>query len=253
MTDAGNLLATSGAVIDDLCGDAERRMRSQLPRLAARVRIGTFQSAAQHLLPPAVTALRHRQAEAVITIREINSEQGPDLVANGALDLAVVSDYRGRPMTPPGVAVHRLLEDPLVVCLPDDHPLVVSTEPHQPIRLTQLRHQNWIAILPGHPARIQFDAAAASASLDATVVMETENYNVAQSLVATGIANTLLSRLTVTTTPGATHRTLARPRLARGIYAITSQDTRHAPLVKTTLALLQDVANELASNWRRPV
>ncbi len=250
LTDAGSVLATSGALIDDLCTDAHRRMLAELPLLTARLRVGTFQSAAQHLLPPALTALRHQNPDVAVTVTEISSDQGPDLVARGSLDIAVVANYGDVFTLPTELTIHPLLEDPIVICLPDDHPLARATKSDQSIRLTQLRDQNWIAIIAGQPARTQFDHAAGRAGLNHTVVMETENYNVAQSLVATGIANALLSRLTITPTPGATHRPLSHPRLARTILAVTRADTRLAPLVTPTLTLLHDVAQDLAQTWK---
>jgi molybdate transport repressor ModE-like protein len=250
LTDAGKTLAVSGAMIDDLCLDADRRMRAQLPLLQTRLRVGTFQSAAQHLLPPALTALHHRNTRAAITVTEIDSSDGAILVAEGDLDIAVVATYVGRLAVPDGLAAHHLLDDPLVVCLPEEHRLARATPPDRPLHLTQLHDDHWIAILTGHPAREQFDAATTRAGLTPAVVMETGNYNVAQSIVATGIASALLSRLTISPTPGATFRRLGQPRLNRRIWAVSRSDTRYTPLVADALALLHEVAADLAQSWR---
>lgn len=111
------------------------------------------------------------------------------------------------------------------MCLPDDHPFARASSAGTALRLDQLRDQDWIAILPGEPAREQFDAAAEAVDLRARIVFETENDNVAHSLVGTGIAMALLSRLTIAPTAGATHRRLVGPGLHRTLYAVTARDT----------------------------
>lgn len=250
LTDAGQVLARFGERIDELCQDAERAVAAQLPILQSHLRVGTFQSAAQHLLPPALTALRHRNAEARITVAEIASVDGARLVAQGHLDVAVTAEYAPRQPVPDGVRVFHLLDDPIVVCLPDDHPLAHSTEPHQPLRLSQLRSQPWIAIEEGQPARAQFDQAVSGAGFTPTLSMETANYAVAQALVGTGIACALLSRLTIAPTPGATFRPLTRPRLSRRIQAVTRTDSAWTPLVEQAVDILHQVASQLTQEWQ---
>lgn len=246
LTEPGQVLADAGDVVLEQCRRARDRLTALLGPLSRRLRIGTFQGAAQHLLPPALTALRHRRADADLTIVEITSDRGADLVDAGRLDVAVVSSYDRLPAVPPTVRAHPLLTDPMVLCLPDDHPLLRRARGG--LRLRRLAAEPWILIVAGHAARRQFDRAAAGAGFAPRVQFETENYNVAQSLVGTGIGVTMLSRLTATATPGAVHRELVAPRLSRRVLALTAT-TAVTPLAAEFVALLTQVGADLSASW----
>jgi DNA-binding transcriptional LysR family regulator len=245
LTEPGHVRADAGDAIIEQCARARDRVGALLGPLSRRLRVGTFQAAAQHLLPPALTALRRQRPDAELTIVEITSDRGAGLVDAGTLDVAVVASYGTAPVTPPTVRVRPLLTDPMVLCLPDDHPLARR---RRGLRLDQLAGEPWIVIVAGHAAREQFDRAAAGAGFAPRVQFETENYNVAQSLVGTGIGVTMLSRLTAAPTPGAVHRALALPRLHRRIHAVTAA-TAAAPLAETFVALLSQVSADLAETW----
>lgn len=244
LTEPGEVLAGAGDVVIEQVRRARDGVAALLGPLSRRLRIGTFQAAAQHLLPPALTALRHRRPEAELTIVEITSDRGIGLVDDGTVDVAVVSGYMPKLVTPSSVRAHALLKDPMVLCIPDDHALAVRRK----LGLKQLADQPWIVIVAGHAAREQFDRAASAAGFAARVQFETENYNVAQALVGTGIGVTMLSRLTATPTPGAVHRELSRPRLHRTVYALTPA-TPLTPLADEFVALLTQAGADLAEEW----
>jgi DNA-binding transcriptional LysR family regulator len=248
LTEPGHALADAGDVIIEQCARAGDRVERMLGPLSRRLRIGTFQAAAQHLLPPALTALRHQHPDAELTIVEITSDRGFDLVDTGRLDVAVIAGYGTALAAPPTLRTRPLLTDPMAICLPDDHPLIRAQPAPHGLRLAQLADQPWIVIVAGHAARHQLDRAAASAGFTPRVQFETENYHVAQSLAGTGIGVTMLSRLTIAPTPGAVHRELIDPRLHRQIHAVTANTTL-TPLAEHFLALLTQVSTELADRW----
>jgi DNA-binding transcriptional LysR family regulator len=245
LTEPGHVLADGGEVVIDQCARVATTVERMLGPLSRRLRIGTFQAAAQHLLPPALTALRHQHPEAELTIVEITSDRGFALVDEGQVDVAVIASYSATLAVPPTLRVRPLLTDPMALCLPDDHRLARQEDV---LRLAQLAGDPWIVIVSGHAARRQLDRAAADAGFAPRVQFETENYHVAQSLAGTGIGVTMLSRLTVTPTPGAVHRELAEPRLHRRIYAVTANTTL-TPLAERFLDLLADVSTDLAGRW----
>jgi DNA-binding transcriptional LysR family regulator len=252
LTAAGAALAECGRVIDAQVAVAEERLAGLLGRLALRLRIGAFQAAAIHLVPPALTALRHRRPEADISVVDVLSEQGPDQVADGALDLAVIASWSTPPLPPPHVSIHPLLLDPMVVVLPDDHPQAApprGAPPQAPLRLAELADDSWVTILAGHAAREQFDRAAAAAGFTPKIRSQTASYDVAQAMVGTGYGVALVSRLALTHVPGTVHRVLAEPALHRRIHAVTAADTTLTPLVPTFLELLRDVATDVEAQF----
>ncbi|MCQ4082942.1 hypothetical protein NGB36_20640 [Streptomyces sp. RB6PN25] len=50
------------------------------------------------------------------------STRGLVEIVAGRLDMAVVASWGTAPTLPPHISAHRLLHDPVVVALPDDHP-----------------------------------------------------------------------------------------------------------------------------------
>jgi DNA-binding transcriptional LysR family regulator len=249
LTTAGALLASHGRTVEETADRAEAELAALLGRLSLRLRIGTFQAAALLLLPPALTALRHRHPDADVSVVDVVSGRGADEIGAGHLDVAIVASW-GTPLTPPpNLRAHQLLLDPMVVVLPDDHPLATGQPADTELHLEQLRDESWVSILAGHAAREQFHDAAREAGFTPTVRFETESYDVAQALVSTGIAVALVSRLALTHAPGTTHRELARPRPYRQLYAVTKADVGLTPLADLLVDLLRDVARDITAAW----
>jgi DNA-binding transcriptional LysR family regulator len=240
LTPAGAVLAPYGDVIDRQATAATAAFAGYKGETAGRLRIGAFQAAALHLLPPALTALRHQHPDADLSIVDIPSDRAVDAVATGALDLAVFATYDAPPSARPEVSITDLLTDPMVVVLPDDHRLARSGT--SPLRLQQVRDETWVLIRAGYSARAQFDQAARRAGFSPHVRFESESYDVVQALVATGIGVALVSRLALTTPPGTTARTLRSPRLHRTIHAAVPADHTLNRLTDHFLHLLTEVS-----------
>ncbi|RSM72235.1 hypothetical protein DMB66_06495 [Actinoplanes sp. ATCC 53533] len=256
LTAAGVLLARHGRIIDEETQRAALGLDGLLGRLSLRLRIGAFQAAALHLLPPALTALRHRYPDADLTVTDITSDQGIDEVVAGRLDMAVIASW-DTPITPPDlVTVHPLLRDPMVVVLPDDHPTLAGPTLAGPavtetaaVGLEQFRDEAWVTILAGHAARAQFDRVTAAAGFAPRIRFQTASYDVAQALVGTGIGVALVSRLALTHVPHTAHRALRPPVPHRDLQVVTMTDATVTPMVEVFLRLLRDVASDLESSW----
>ncbi|MET7488544.1 LysR family transcriptional regulator [Streptomyces sp. NPDC005538] len=249
LTPAGSLLARHGQVIDEQLAQATTELAGLLGHLSLRLRVGAFQAPSVHLLPPALTALRHRHPDADVSVEDLQSEHGVEEVAAGRLDLAVIASWDRLPDPPPRVTVETLLLDPMVVVLPDDHPLAARHPVGAPIRLEELRDESWVTILAGHAAREQFDRGVADAGFTPRIRFQTASYAVAQALVGTGIGVALVSRLALTDVPGTTHRELAHPRPHRRLHVVTATETSLTPLVNVFVTLLRDVAEQITENW----
>jgi len=243
LSPAGRILAPHGELVDAEALHAKETFDAFRGHASRRLRIGAFQAAALHLLPPALTALRHRHSDADLSVVDIPSDRAVQAVAAGDLDLAVLASYGVSPASDPGVAVHHLLRDPLVVVLPDDHPLAQG--PTRPLRLRQLSDETWVLIRAGHVARQQFDRAVEAAGFTPHVRFETESYDVAQALVGTGIGIALVSLLALSDAPGTNHRPLRAPALHRDIHVAIPADTSLAPLTEAFLELLRDVSRQV--------
>ncbi|MGV9349301.1 LysR family transcriptional regulator [Streptomyces spiralis] len=248
-TRAGELLAQHGRDIQKVSAAAASDLARLRGELSLRLRIGSFQAAAIHLLPPALTTLRHRYPEADVSVVDVTSEEAMEKVGDGHLDLAMVASW-GTPLAPPPqVRAYSLLLDPMVVVLPDDHPLATRQPADVELRLEQLSAESWVSLEVGRAAREQFHQSTMNAGFSPKVRFETESYDVAQALVATGIGVALVSRLALTHVPGTTYRELAPPRPYRQIHAVTRTDSDLTPLVGHLLDFLDDVARDITVTW----
>lgn len=247
LTPAGRVLAEHGHRIQTETVRAQEGFTAFLERAQRRLRIGAFQAAALHLLPPALTALRHRRPDSDISVVDIESVQGSSMVADGDLDLAVLAGWDVAPEPPPGLDLVPLMKDPMVLVLPDDHPL--ATRRRRP-QLKELGDEAWVVISAGTAARLQFDRATEAAGFTAKVRFETESYDVAQALVGTGYGVAMVSRLARNDIPGTTHvPATGVAALHRTIYAALPTQRSAVPLVTEFLALLQDVARDVTQGW----
>ena len=236
----GLALAEHGRRIDEATRAADRTLSRALGRMHDQLRVGAFPAAALHLVAPALTALRHRHAHPDLDLIDIESIRAGDLVAADRLDIAVAS---------PELSAHHLLDDPLVLVLPAEHPVAQDTAPEEPVQLSRLHADAWIAILAGAAARRQFERLAEQSGITPDIKFETGSYDVAQALVGTGVAITIVSRMSVRDLPGTTCRTIAADGAARRIEAITRPASPLTPLVEEFLGLLRDVADDLVSSW----
>ncbi len=250
LTEAGVALARHGDAIDEACRLAGLELETTRADARPRLRIGSFISVATRVLPEAMTALRHRRPQSDLTILEGTSRDLTRRVAEGDLDLGVVGTYDEQvPELPGWLTATRLLTDPMVVCLPEEHRL--ARRGVERVRLAQLRGEPWVAIKAGEAAREQFDRVSREHELAPRVQFQTESYDVAQAMVGTGLGVAVLARLATRPTPGAVHRELERPRLHRRLWAVHAKDTRLTPLVDELVELLREVCGELHDEWQQ--
>ncbi|MGV9351024.1 LysR substrate-binding domain-containing protein [Streptomyces spiralis] len=240
LTPVGAALAHHGHIIDEQAKEADARLSALLGQLSLRLRVGAFQAAALHLLPPALTALRHQHPDADVSVQSLASRRAVDEITADRLDLTVMASWDTPLHLPRGIAAHPLMVDPMVVVLPDDHPLVDQGSNRAPLQLQDLRNESWVALQSGHAGREQFDRAAQAAGFTPRIRFETASYDVSQALVATGMCVALISRLALTKVPGTVHREV-QPYLQRRIDAVTQAEISLSPLVDIFLTLLRDV------------
>lgn len=244
LTEAGAALAGHGRRIEREVEDAVASFPAYRQGLVRRLRVGTFQAAALHLLPPAMTALRHRAADIDLSVLDIPSSDAIEVMSRGELDLAVLASWDEAPSPGPDLRLRTILEDPMVVAFASDHPLASRTGP---VPLGALADESWVVILGGTAARQQFDRVTREAGFEPRIRFETDSYDVAQALVATGYGVALVSRMALRQDPDLAHRPLrhrsTHHRAHRTIHTLIP--TRATPLATEFEALLAATAAEL--------
>ena len=245
LTPLGLRLADHAERIADALRRASEDTADYLDQHRARLRLGAFPTAGLALLPDVLAALRHRHPEAELSVVDLGPVEGLALVADHALDLALVGEY-DRPLEPPaGVRLIPLLDDPIHAVLPVGHPLADEPRP----RLSDFAEDAWACAPRELPNRMQLERATRAQGFLPTVPFESESYAVAEAVVSAGVAVAFIPRLAVSGTAGTVHRPLAEPDLFRRVHAVVPASSRHAPLTAVCLRLLEDLCTDITARF----
>jgi len=243
LTELGAALAPHGRAITKQVDAASESSDRVLGAHARRLRVGALTSTVQPILADALAMIRLRFPDSELSVVEVGSDTGVELVAQGSLDLALVAGYDTSPFHE-GLAVHEVSVDELLLVVPDDHAVVSAGD--APVDLRELECDAWVSGAPGRRHRIQLDVLAAGFGFTPRVAFETESFEVAQSLVSAGVA--------VAIVPATARRALEGTRYcriqgspARVLYAVTARSIDHLPLATPMLAAIERRARESSS------
>ncbi|MFJ5881156.1 LysR family transcriptional regulator [Kitasatospora cineracea] len=231
------LLPHAEALLDRL--DGTRRDLAALTGLTAgRLRLGAFDSANAALVPAALAAFRAVHPAVAPTLTEGLSGDLLDLLADGSIDLAVVTAYPEHRYDTERFALHRLADDPVLVALPRTHRLARRRR----LRLAELADEPWIAASRRPEATLL--AACVRSGFQPRIAYEVAGWTAKLGLAAAGLGITLIPALAARA---------GRPDLAfvplhpddtpvRHVHAATRRGHHPAPAVTAFLPLLRAAA-----------
>jgi DNA-binding transcriptional LysR family regulator len=226
------------------------RARADLAAMQAgttgRFVIGTFATAVAGLVAPAMRALRDTRPGIRLTVQDA---EAPDCFAGvdrGDLDIVIAVDSRTGPSRQEA-RYHRedLLDDPLWVAVPEDHPLAASAS----IDLRLLTQESWVIGALHGPCQEATLAACAAAGFNPDVLHQVNDWSAFVPLVAAGSVG-LIPRLGIDTTPltGVAVRPVAgRWQPSRHLFAAVRAGAERSPAMAAVLSALQDAARERAA------
>ncbi|ALG11935.1 LysR family transcriptional regulator [Kibdelosporangium phytohabitans] len=217
LTAVGEALAAHAETIVGQVRAAEQHVQVLLGQQPTQLTVGTFASAGQTLVPPALARFRREYPDVALALRDLEPPDGYGLVTSRELDLLITHSYPGGTM-PDAQGLRRflLLTDPLRLALPADHPLA----DRQRIALKTLADYEWISGGPGIPNRVCLEHLAQQAKVNVHVAYETADYQVTLALVAAGLGVALVpsSLLDGLGDRRIAVRTLTGSPVARGIH-----------------------------------
>lgn len=151
-----------------------------------------FSTAASVLLPPVMRSLRHEYPHLDTRMIEAEPQECYDMVLTGEAQVGVVVVTSS---TPPrsegGFAQHFLLDDPLDLVVPQDHPLArVGSVP-----ITAAAAEDWIIGRPGSTYHQLVMAACASAGFTPRIAHRADEWETGIALVSAGFGVCVVSRL----------------------------------------------------------
>ena len=239
-TAAGQTLVEHAEAIFAQVEAAEAALAAVLGLRGGRLRVASFPSAGATMMPQAVASFRARHPGVALTLAEGEPEEIAPRLRAGEFDLALLFEFPGvRERPGAGLRNATLLEDPMHVALPADHPLAAKPA----LTLADLRDQEWVQTSAASPCARHVVRSCLAAGFEPHVTFESDDYETVQGLVAAGVGVALIPRLALTRVHlGIVVRALAPRSPARKVIAATNPGPGVAPAAKTMITVLLDVA-----------
>lgn len=247
LTAAGRALVQTATEIAVAIERAEGRWREYMARPAGTVRIATFQTGGEMLLP----GLLSRMADSP-EIELICSDQESVMIDFGDLtpdyDIVIAdSPTTAASWHDRGLQVVPLMTEPLDVALPEGHPLAhkASLSPRDVVGET------WIGVPHDYPFDRVLSQVVAATGEPVHVAQRINDNGIVEAMVAAGHGIAILPRFTTREHGnGLVTRPLVGIRAKREIAALLRPDRMERPSVRVVVQALQDEARSVADQHR---
>ena len=239
-TAAGATLVDHAEAIFAQVQAAEAELDAVLGVRAGRLRVASFPSAGATLMPLAVARFRQTHPDVALTLAEGEPEEIAPRLRTGEFDLALLFEFPGtRERTGVGLRSVTLLEDPMHVVLPAEHPL--ASKPA--LSLVDLADQQWVQTSASSPCARHVVRSCLAAGFEPDVAFESDDYETVQGLVAAGVGVALIPRLALTRVHSdIVVRELAPRSPARTVTVATMSEPGEAPAADSMIAVLREVS-----------
>jgi DNA-binding transcriptional LysR family regulator len=162
---------------------------------AGLLRIGSFPTASQHLVPAALSSLRQHSPELEVRLEEGEPDQLMKLLEARELDMVIIFKYgRNSLNLQRGLEGTKLLEEELRVVLPAEHRLAGLDR----VRIEQLADETWVTTQDRTAMSAILLSVCHGAGFDPSISFRSNDYNVVQALVAAGLGIALVPALAQT-------------------------------------------------------
>jgi DNA-binding transcriptional LysR family regulator len=217
--------------------------QSEMDAIAAlrggQVRISAFPSTVGSFVPSALRTFGERHPGVQVKFDLVEPGPAQELLAKGAVDVAVTS-LGLQPGPPPGMRAHRLIDDPLLLALPPDHPLADLDE----VPVSALAGEQLIVGSPTTCPDCEVMMLACEAqgfTPNRTYVVD--DYGAALGLVAAGLSVAMIPELALT---GRRADVVIRPldaHIVRRIVAMTLDTPSGSAVADAMVTALADAAS----------
>jgi DNA-binding transcriptional LysR family regulator len=221
-------------------------IRAELAQAGERsigtLRLCGFSTAAATLLPYVATHLRAVDPHCVVRIVEADPVECFDLLLTDDADIAVVVATPSLPPTSdPRFDQQPLLDDPLELLVPADHPLANRSS----VLLREAAKEPWIVDRPGSSYRQLVQTACAAAGFTPNIAHESSEWETGAALVGEGLAVALVPRL-ARLPPGYSVARVplrGKPTPARHILTSVRRGSRNQHAIAMALNALEEIAS----------
>lgn len=208
LTEPGRVLLARADAVAAQLHMATEEMAELTALRRGRVRLAAYPSAAATLVPAVLARLRTAHPDIDVELTEAEPPEALALLAAGDVDVALTFSYGPEPETAPGQRRLPLGEEPVLLVLPEEHPLVASTDTDGTGEtegtdgsggtaapgpgLARLAEEDWV--VGCERCRAHTLQRCDEAGFRPRVRHVSDDYVVVQNLVALGLGVTLLPR-----------------------------------------------------------
>ncbi|MFF9058401.1 LysR family transcriptional regulator [Streptomyces sp. NPDC014882] len=204
---------------------------------AGRLSVAAFASAARGLMPPVLADLARRHPDLDARLTEVDPHLSVDLVAKGAVDLAVAHDWDIAPLPAPAGVEQAVIGDDLCdLLVPAGHPLAGRTG----VRREELGGERWICQPPGRVCHDWLVRTLRAAGHEPDIVHRAEENPTLVALVAAGLGVALLPRLGRGALPPGVVEVPLDPVPVRRLYALWRAGAARRPAIAETVRALRE-------------
>ncbi|RST01561.1 LysR family transcriptional regulator [Streptomyces sp. WAC07149] len=240
LTDAAHLVLRHTEAVFAQLERADAELTGYRSGESGEVRVGAFSTAVPVLVVPAVAALRLTHPGIELRVRETEAAESYELLSAGTVDLALSLAAHAPTARDTRFTRITLLEDPLDVALPPDHPLAAAPV----LRLADLSADRWIYGGSGPWSEIT-RSACEPAGFVPEQAHSASGWTAILAMVEAGMGVALVPRMVSARASGVTIRTLTHDRPTRHVIAALRRGTEAAPALAQALKALQRAAGTL--------
>jgi len=248
LTEAGEAVVRHADGILGRLAEAEAELEAIAGLRGGRLRMAAFESVAATIMPVAIAAFAKAHPGVELSMTLVEPEAAVAALKAGDLELAITfgagkqEDRFGE-----GVQHHHLLEDPMYLVLPANHPLARK----RGVRLADLADEPWIGGAPDCECNRMISQACLRFGFDPRIAFETDDYTAVQGFVAAGVGVSLIAELGLRSVrEDIVVRPLGRDTPVRQIYA-TALTGYRSPATIAMIDVLKTVGAEHAAGRPR--
>jgi DNA-binding transcriptional LysR family regulator len=240
-TQAGELLLEHATGILSRVASAQAQLDALKQVDRGRLRLGGFASANVFLIPRAITRFTAAYPNVELTLTPGPTKENLPALAEGDVDLALITDLDRRDDDDPGgLEFEHLLDDEVYLALPADHRL--ATRPKRAVPLRDLEQETWIE--GAHPDCLgPLERIVRLGGFEPRVGFRVDEWTGKQGLVAAGVGVMLIPSLALS----GMREDIALRRISpalppRAVYAAYPSKGYRPPALDPMLQALRDAA-----------
>jgi len=187
LTDIGERIVERARRVLDGAREIEELARNFQDPLAGELRVGLIPTVGPYLLPHIAAPLHQRFPRLKLLLLEHQTHRLVDLIRAGDIDVGVMA----LPVPGERLLTRVLYEEPFVVAMPDEHPLVKKRR----LDVGELDGESLLLLEDGHCLRDQALEVCRLAKVRETPDFRATSLETLRQMVASGVGITLLPRL----------------------------------------------------------